>query len=132
MLAAVDLSALGNFFSSLIPSLSSVDPVAAGAGAVILFVIQILGGNQINVWGTIKTVLSKLAPVGLTPTPVVTSATSAVQAAIPSDLTPAEGTVLSKVLAGIQKARTDVAAQTGATAVSTLGTVMKDVLATLA
>lgn len=63
ILAAVDVSSLMTFLNSLLPALAGIDPVVAGLGALILFIVQKAGGGKFDLWGTVKWVLSKFAPV---------------------------------------------------------------------
>lgn len=129
MFAAVDLTALGDFLSSLLPAVSNADPVVAGIGAVVLFVIQIAGGNKVNIWGNIKAVLGKIGGL-VSPAAPVTPA-STVASAIPSNLSATESAVIQKVIAGITAARAAAASQTNAAQTSLLGGVLKDVAAGL-
>lgn len=115
--AAVDVTALGNFLQSLLPSISSVDPVVAGVGAIALFVLQIAGGNRVDVWGTVKWVLGRIGGQSAAPS-----------VAVPADLNPAEAGVVQTVLDGIKKARAATAAQSDVIHSGLLGGVLKDVV----
>lgn len=62
LFGVVDVTSLVAFLNSLLPALGSIDPVVAGGGAVILFVVQKAFGGNFSLWGTIKSVLTMFAP----------------------------------------------------------------------
>lgn len=71
LFAAVDVTALLNFLNSILPTLAGIDPAVAGLGALILFIVQKIGGkSKFDLWGTVKAVLRRFAPVKADGTPV--------------------------------------------------------------
>lgn len=94
MFGVIDLTFFTQFLQSVLGTLDGIDPAVAGLGALVLLVLQRMGGGKFDTIGFVKTLFARFAP----------SSKGGVIADLP-DATVAEVGLIQSVVAKIKASR---------------------------